>query len=301
VSLRAGTLARFRSHLESSHDALHSSDLLVAATFLQGPEVAGLMATAAPRVRRALAQAAGAQAGREGGGLDRLLAEEEEKVVGEIAEEEVEEKVITDEEVEEVTYNSLETTEDHIEVEDIEVEIQKYEEQKEEKLMKNGKEAIKCSECRKTITKGCMRKHMRRCQKKSVGMTKGSESPALVKCDECDKTMNKCNLPRHKRRNHSISSGKQASLDTVDEKVKNVLDFVSTTSAEIIDMKSAIEEVDDKMETDEETHEVSIVETEEQENKSKNNIENTFACDECDKKFTQKKNMRRHKKTHHTE
>ena len=91
------------------------------------------------------------------------------------------------------------------------------------------------------------------------------------KCNLCESV--NTDMRRHMRRVHGDLKSK--SPDTGEEEVKKVSDFVSSTDADIIDMKSKLENVDED---------------------AKAGAAAANKCSRCPKTFAHKKNVARHEK-----
>ena len=178
-----------------------------------------------------------------------------------------------------------------VDVEEIEVEIEKYKKESQEFRDADGKIYANCDNCGKTLTKQSLAKHKRlvRCNPQKPIPSKvdqekeEKEEERIVpngssKCNECDSV--NTNMRRHMRRVHGdVKTSK--SPDTGEEEVKKVSEFVSSTDADIIDMKNKLENKDDKED----------FKDEEVGNK----------CSRCPKTFAHKKNVARHERTHDDE
>ena len=220
---------------------------------------------------------------------------------------------ITAEEEEEVV-----VTPDLVDVEEIDVEIEKYKKDRKEVIGADGKIYVKCDNCGKSLTKQSLAKHKRlvRCSPPKEAASKENEKDEKER-ESLPSGSSKCNLcgsvngdmRRHMRRVHGEI--KRNSLEvTVDEEevkkvkrdftdeaevnkvkkdftgdaeVKKVEDFVSSTDAEIINMKNKLEKMDDN-----DSEEVEIE-------------ENVNKCSRCPKTFAHKKNVARHERIHDRE
>ena len=184
---------------------------------------------------------------------------------------------------------TIEDTEDSqglVDVEEIDVEIEKYKKGSSQEFQgADGKIYSKCDNCGKTLTKQSLAKHKRlvRCnpQKPIPGKeNKEKEDEKRIlpngssKCNLCDSV--NTDMRRHMRRIHGDVKSKIG--DTGEEKVKKVSDFVSSTDADIIDMKNKLENVDGKKED------------------VKAGVEIQNKCSRCPKTFAHKKNVARHEK-----
>ena len=177
-----------------------------------------------------------------------------------------------------------------VDVEEIDVEIEKYKKGSQEFQGAEGKIYADCDNCGKTLTKQSLAKHKRlvRCNpqktisnKVDQGKEKKEEEEEVErilpngssKCNECDSVNS--NMRRHMRRVHGDLKSK--SPDTGEEEVKKVSEFVSSTDASIIDMRNKLESKDDK----EDVKAVDVVGNK---------------CSRCPKTFAHKKNVARHEK-----
>ena len=167
---------------------------------------------------------------------------------------------ITAEEEEEVV-----VTPDLVDVEEIDVEIEKYKKDRKEVIGADGKIYVKCDNCGKSLTKQSLAKHKRlvRCSPPKDAASKENEKDEKER-ESLPSGSSKCNLcgsvngdmRRHMRRVHGEI--KRNSLEvTVDEEedkkvkrdftgdaeVKKLEDFVSSTDAEITNMKNKLEKM----------------------------------------------------------
>ena len=220
---------------------------------------------------------------------------------------------ITAEEEEELV-----VTPDLVDVEEIDVEIEKYKKDRKEVIGADGKIYVKCDNCGKSLTKQSLAKHKRlvRCSPPKDAASKENEKDEKER-ESLPSGSSKCNLcgsvngdmRRHMRRVHGEI--KRNSLEvTVDEEevkkvkrdftgeaevnkvkkdftgeaeVKKVEDFVSSTDADMINMKNKLEKMDDN-----DSGEVEIE-------------ENVNKCSRCPKTFAHKKNVARHERIHDRE
>ena len=186
------------------------------------------------------------------------------------------------------TIEDTEESQGLVDVEEIDVEIEKYKKGSQEFQGAEGKIYADCDNCGKTLTKQSLAKHKRlvRCNpqktisnKVDQGKEKKEEEVERIlpngssKCNECDSVNS--NMRRHMRRVHGDLKSK--SPDTGEEEVKKVSEFVSSTDASIIDMKNKLENKDDK----EDVKTVDVVGNK---------------CSRCPKTFAHKKNVARHEK-----
>ena len=198
--------------------------------------------------------------------------------------------------IEEEVEDDCETIEDDqeaqalVDVEEIDVEIEKIKKGNQVPKDSEGKIYVECDNCGKSLTKGSLAKHKRlvRCNPKKPGSSKvgqeeeEEEELSIVvpngssKCNECDSV--NTNMKRHMRRVH----GKSLDATTGEEEVKKVSDFVSSTDADIIHMKNKLEKMEDQDQGAEDLKTVDIG------NK----------CSRCPKTFAHKKNVPRHERTH---
>ena len=186
------------------------------------------------------------------------------------------------------TIEDTEESQGLVDVEEIDVEIEKYKKGSQEFQGAEGKIYADCDNCGKTLTKQSLAKHKRlvRCNpqktisnKVDQGKEKKEEEVERIlpngssKCNECDSVNS--NMRRHMRRVHGDLKSK--SPDTGEEEVKKVSEFVSSTDASIIDMRNKLESKDDKEDV-----------------KTGGEVGNK--CSRCHKTFAHKKNVARHEK-----
>ena len=186
------------------------------------------------------------------------------------------------------TIEDTEESQGLVDVEEIDVEIEKYKKGSQEFQGAEGKIYVDCDNCGKTLTKQSLAKHKRlvRCNpqktisnKVDQGKEKKEEEVERIlpngssKCNECDSVNS--NMRRHMRRVHGDLKSK--SPDTGEEEVKKVSEFVSSTDASIIDMRNKLENKDDKEDV-----------------KTADVVGNK--CSRCPKTFAHKKNVARHEK-----
>ena len=188
------------------------------------------------------------------------------------------------------TIEDTEESQGLVDVEEIDVEIEKYKKGSQEFQGAEGKIYADCDNCGKTLTKQSLAKHKRlvRCNpqktisnKVDQGKEKKEEEEVerilpngSSKCNECDSVNS--NMRRHMRRVHGDLKSK--SPDTGEEEVKKVSEFVSSTDASIIDMKNKLESKDDKEDL-----------------KTGGDVVGN-KCSRCPKTFAHKKNVARHEK-----
>ena len=201
-------------------------------------------------------------------------------------------------EEEDIAEDDCETIDDNqqesqalVDVEEIDVEIEKCKKSSQEFRDAEGKIYMNCDNCGKTLTKQSLAKHKRlvRCNPQKPIPSKVDQEDEVdeerivpkngsSKCNECDSV--NTNMRRHMRRVHGDVKSKSPDT-TGEEEVKKVSEFVLSTDADIIHIKNKLESIDDKED----------VNGEEVENK----------CSRCPKTFAHKKNVARHEKIHDSE
>ena len=183
------------------------------------------------------------------------------------------------------TIEDTEESQGLVDVEEIDVEIEKYKKGSQEFQGAEGKIYADCDNCGKTLTKQSLAKHKRlvRCNPQKlipITVDQAKEEVERIlptgssKCNECDSVNS--NMRRHMRRVHGDLKSK--SPDTGEEEVKKVSEFVSSTDASIIDMRNKLESKDDKEDL-----------------KTGGDVVGN-KCSRCPKTFAHKKNVARHEK-----
>ena len=199
------------------------------------------------------------------------------------------------------------------------------------------KNIIECTICGKTIKRSCFKKHIKRMHPKNVSALdfNGKTTPIIsdkntpnhkplnsrpyhvTKCKLCDKDMLKKSIALHMKRAHEVSTE-----ETGDETVRKISDLLHSTSDEIREMKNQLNKKDNLSGSNfqkntligPEEHDIKV-KTEDKNKYNRSAVQdkiggsnlvtsslgNNGSCDQCDKSYSSRKNMRRHRFSAHPE
>ena len=185
------------------------------------------------------------------------------------------------------------------------------------KMRKNN---IECRICGKTIKRSCFRKHMKRMHQKIVRASDNDGKPALfipdknslikqsfpsspsycvVKCKLCNKDMLKKSIALHMKRAHDVLT---------EETVKKISDLLHSTAEEIREMKNQLNKKDDiehdmkvEIKAENKYNRNAVEDRKAESNMVTSILRSDGSCDQCDKMYSTKKNMIRHRFSAHPE
>jgi len=198
----------------------------------------------------------------------------------------------------------------------------------------------KCKICGKVMKKFSLSRHMRRQHSSAIGSVKStgkvsSEKTSIksrqsfiadnvpsgcLRCELCGKVMLKSSISRHIRKAHakrsSAQTEKMQSSENGDALMKKMSDLVTSTSSEINNIENAVDTSDcentgkeitySKINPEELIREITAFKEESKHDQYINEempvmSVNPFECEKCEKVFSSKRNVRRHKSNVHNE
>merc|ERR1719347_2010759 len=244
INCKSGNLERFKSHLESVHDALYDMDLVISLAFLEGGEKEGIVENMFPRIKhffKSIKHNAESYSEVKLGIEKRLLEEEEEEDElmnprKKIRKEEIKPKTkekLQDDKFSEDEDSIIDVAENDY-ISDDESDLSDQEDDKIE--VSPAKVSLShCNLCQLSLPLSSYKAHMELHEKEvsttassahnenvekakddeagSLDNEKEQSSDDLVgdkeysKCEVCGKNLKRKNMSRHKRRIHGISNG----------------------------------------------------------------------------------------------
>jgi len=255
INLKSGNLERFKSHLESVHDALYDMDLVISLAFLEGGEKDGIVENMFPRIKhffKSIKHNAENYSEEKLGIEKRLLEEEEEeedevmnpkkKIRMEGAQPKLT-KNLEDEKFSEDEDSIIDVAENDY-ISDDESDISDHDDDDDKIVVSPVKVSLShCNLCQLSLPLSSYKAHMELHEKEvkvssatndNIAKSKDDElgSPSIQekeqssddlvddkefsKCEVCGKNLKRKNMSRHKRRIHGISNSQLGSSNSQD-------------------------------------------------------------------------------------
>jgi len=267
INLKSGDLGRFKSHLESVHDAQYDMELIISLTFLEGGEKDGFVENIYPRIKdffKSIKHNVGTYSVEKLGIEKRLLEDEEEehqelnprkKMRREEEKPKVAEKIDADKFSEDDLDESIVDIAENDYISDEESDVSDNDEDQVE--VSPAKAILShCDLCQLSLPPSSFQAHMELHEKEvddsstsndSIEGLKENKQDSLItekeqdgddlvddkiysKCEICNKTLKRKNMSRHKKRLHGIS-GSQNILEKVEKVSVDTIENEEKSSA----------------------------------------------------------------------
>merc|ERR1719376_1177707 len=254
INLKSGNLERFKSHLESVHDALYDMDLVISLAFLEGGEKDGIVENMFPRIRHFFKSIKhnAENYSEEKLGIEKRLLEEEEEEEDEVMNpkkkirmEKAQPKVtknLEDEKFSEDEDSIIDVAENDY-ISDDESDISDHDDDDKIVVSPVKVSLSHCNLCQLSLPLSSYKAHMELHEKEvnvssatndNIEKSKDEESgsPSIQekeqssddlvddkefsKCEVCGKNLKRKNMSRHKRRIHGINNSQLGSSNSQD-------------------------------------------------------------------------------------